>query len=126
MKTTIEVVKHIEEIITNIYLRPAMYGGTVDEVEQALWIYHGVWVYITERHEAYTRADLLASEAAGSGSMGFSSTYRKLHPHAPDSEILMFGLKHWAMVTERLAITLPSEFPDARHSFSPDILATDH
>jgi hypothetical protein len=61
MKTAIEVVEHTEEIITNIYLRPAM-----------------------------------------------------------------FVIKHWAMVTERLAIPLPSGFPDTRHSFSPDTLAPNY
>lgn len=117
MKTGTEIARHVEEIITNIYLRPAMYGQTVDEVDSTLLIYHGIWAYVTESEGLDAQATSLAIEAADSGSDSFTSTYRKSHPGASDHETLLFVLKHWAMVTEHLGIPLPPEFPDPSLSF---------
>jgi hypothetical protein len=121
MKTADETVEHLQEIISNIYRKPAMYGGTVGEVENALLIYHSIWAYITECGGAYGNAQLLAAEAAGSpAALSFTTSCYRSHPDAPEHEVLRFVLEHWAMVTERLNIPLPLEYPDQRHAFLPD------
>lgn len=120
MKTSDEIVEHLQEIVTRIYLRPAMYGQNVGEVEQALFIYHQLWAFVTERSDDYFRALADAGEAAGCGNMSFDWGYRKLHPDAAEHEVLEFALRHWATVTGRLGMPVPADYPDSRHSFSPN------
>jgi hypothetical protein len=120
MKTAEEVAQHLEEIITNIYLRPNLYGETVAEVERALWVYHGIWAYVMERNDEFFSALQNAGEAADAGADSFEHVYRKLHPDAHEHEVLASMLKQWAMITTRFGIPIPAEYPDPRHSLSPD------
>jgi len=120
MRTAEETAQHLQVIITNIYLHPAMYGETVAGVEQALWIYHATWAYVTERDGDYFKALADAGDAAGSGVNSFHSACLAVHPGAPEPEVLEFVLKHWATVTVHLGIPLPAEYPDPMHAFSPN------
>jgi len=83
MKSPEQVAQHLQEIIANIYLRPARYGATAAEIEQAFWIYHSMWAYVTDRTDDFFGALAEVGVQVGSGNMGFDSTYRKLHPGAP-------------------------------------------
>ncbi len=118
MRTSDEVVQHLQEIIASIYSRPAMYGEDVAGVEQALWIYHRTWAYVSEQDDKYFNALAEAGEAAGCGNMSFEWGYRNLHPTAPKREVLEFTLRNWATVTRQLGIPMPTDYPDPKLAFS--------
>jgi hypothetical protein len=119
MKTAEEIVQDLQEIITNIYLHPAMYGRTPAEVEQAFWIYHRMWAYATEQEQKFFDSLGQVGTSEGYDALSPDHIYRQLHPQADDHEVLAYVLKCWAMTTKHLGIPLPIEYPDPAHCFLP-------
>jgi hypothetical protein len=112
MKTVEDIVQNLQETIANIYVCPAMYGLSVAEVEQSLWIYHRTWAFAADRLDEFFRQLAELSDTVGCEADSLNHFYRKSHPIENEQQVLQFVLEHWATVTVHFGIARPATYPD--------------
>jgi hypothetical protein len=99
-----QITEYVEERIGQVYLRPLMYGGSADGVDNLLHWYHDLWAVIHQREDDFLREASSAHADEGCDSANFAFHYRRDRPSATEAEVAGYVVSMWRRIGERLGV----------------------
>ncbi len=107
MWTAQQISDFLELRLSNVLMRPMMFGGSGAGVDLTLHQLLELWSMIHERHDEYRRVREKRSSTIKAGVNSYAGIYQQRHPQASEGDISDYVVQQYQKIIRQLKLPLP-------------------